>query len=460
MAYKVIIIGGGPGGYTAAIRASQLGAKVALVEKEQVGGTCLNWGCIPTKVLYSGARKLEAVRQAGKFGIQIDNYSFNYAALAERKDQVVKRLVTGVEYLLKKKHKIDLISGGGRIVSPGRVQVTPNNGDPYILEGENIIVATGTSPAVIEGLGYDGELVITSNEALSLTHLPGEMVIVGGGVIGCEFACIFAEFGVKVTVVELMPTVLPLADRDVARQMQSLFKRRGITLKTKDKITTVHKEQGKVTAVLENGDSITADKLLISVGRSFNTRNLGLEEVGIELGSRGEVPVDDKMATSVPGIYAIGDITGKIQLAHVASAQGLVAVGNIMGNPRTMDYRAVPNSIFTIPEVSGVGITAQQAEEQGIEVKEGKFPFMASGKAQAMGETAGFIKVLARRDNGKIVGVHMVGPHVTDLIAEATLAVNLGATVEQLANTIHAHPTLAEALMEAAEAVHGRAIHV
>ncbi|MBM7855365.1 dihydrolipoamide dehydrogenase [Desulfohalotomaculum tongense] len=460
MAYKVVVIGGGPGGYTAAIRAAQLGASVALVEKDQLGGTCLNRGCIPTKALVSGAETLAAVRSAGDFGIDVAGISLDYARLAARKNQVVGQLVKGLQFLLKKKHKIEVINGVGRIIAPGRVMVETGRGESVNLEAENIIVATGSRPALIPALGYDGENVITSDEVWQLNKLPGEMLIIGGGVIGCEFAGIFAEYGVKVTVIEAMPTILPTADREAARQLQSLLKRRGIAIKTKTKVEKVKKEGNKVAVVLEGGETISADKILISIGRAFNTDNLGLKEAGVELGQKGEVLVNRFMQTNVPGIYAIGDITDKIQLAHVASAQGLVAVDNIMGRSRAMDYRVVPSCIFTSPEVAGVGLTTQQASDEGIKVKTGKFPFMASGKAQAMGETSGFVKVLVDPESDKILGVHIVGPHASDLIAEAALAIQLGATAEQVANTIHAHPTLAEALAEAAEAVHGRAINI
>lgn len=460
MDYKVVVIGGGPGGYTAAIRASQFGASVALVEKERLGGTCLNWGCIPTKALASGAETLNAVRRAGNFGINVKEFDIDYSQLVKRKNQVVDRLNKGLEFLLRKKHKIDVISGTGRIADTGKIAVKTVQGENIELEAENIIVATGSSPAVLEELAYDGRRVITSNEVLELNELPAEMLIVGGGVIGCEFASIFAEYGVKVTVIEAMPTILPMADRDVSRQLQSLFKRRGINVKTKAKVMEVKHQGDKVTVVLENGETLSADKMLVSIGRSLNTTGLGLEEAGVKLGDRGQVLVNEYLQTSIPSIYAIGDVTGKVQLAHVASAQAVVAVDNIMNKKRAMNYRVVPNCIFTSPEVAAVGLTAQQAEEQGIKVKTGKFPFMASGKAQAMGETNGFVKVLVDPETDKILGVHIIGPHASDLIAEAALAIQLGATAEQLANTIHAHPTLAEALAEAAEAVHGMAINV
>ncbi len=454
-----MVIGGGPGGYVAAIRAAQMGAEVALVEKDEVGGTCLNWGCIPTKALVAGAETLHRIRCSEEFGIHVGEVSIDFARLVERKDAVVKKLVTGVQFLLKK-NKIELIRGTAKLAGTGKVVVDLKDGGTLECETENIILATGTRPALIPAWGYDGERVITSNEALSLKEVPGELLIIGGGVIGCEFACIFAEMGCQVTIVEAMSSILPLVERDAARQMQTLLKRKGITIKTKVKIEKVEKTADKVIAHLEGGEAIAADKMLISIGRTMNTSGLGLEEAGVILGHRGEVVVDEYLKTSVPGIYAIGDITGKVQLAHVASTQAMVAVENMMGHTRKMDYDVVPSCIFTMPEMAGVGLTIQQCEEKGLKPKVGKFPFMASGKAATMGETDGFVKILADTETDKVLGVHMVGPHATDLIAEAALAIKLGATVEQITNVIHAHPTLAEVIMEAAEAVHGRAIHI
>ncbi|MFZ5631943.1 MAG: dihydrolipoyl dehydrogenase [Bacillota bacterium] len=457
MSYKVVVIGAGPGGYVAAIRAAQLGARVALVEKGNVGGTCLNRGCIPTKALAAGVSVLHAIRRASQFGVGAGEVTIDFGRMMERKNQVVGRLVQGVEFLLKK-NKVDLIRGAARLSGKGRV-VVEGPGGPREIEAGSIILATGTEPALNRAFGYDGERVITSDEALNLEKVPEKLLVIGGGVIGCEFACIFAALGSKVTVVEIMPTILPLMDREVARQMQGLLKRQGINIKTGVKIREV-KKGNQVVAVLEGGEEIEADRVLISIGRVMNLKGLGLEEAGVALGDRGEVLVNDRMETSVPGIYAIGDITGRIQLAHVASAQGLVAVDNIMGRGRLMDYSLIPSCIYTSPEVGSVGLTTQEVEEKGIKVKSGKFPFMASGKAQAMGETDGFVKILADPDTDRILGVHIVGPHATDLIAEAAVAMQMGATVKQLAETMHAHPTLAETIMEAAGAVHGMSIHM
>lgn len=458
LSYKVAVIGGGPGGYVAAVRAAQLGARVALIEKGSVGGTCLNHGCIPTKALAAGASALRTVRRAKDFGIDAGEVTVDFSLLMERKDQVVGRLVQGVELLLKK-NRVDLIKGTARLSGGGRVVVESAGGNRE-LQAESIILATGTGPARIKALAYDGETVVTSDEALKLGEVPKRLLIIGGGVIGSEFACIFAALGSKVTVVEIMPTILPLMDREVSRHMQGLMKRQGIDIKTKAGIQEVKRQQGLVTVVLEGGEEIEADRVLISIGRVMNLKGLGLEEAGVALGERGEVLVDESMRTSVKGIYAVGDITGKMQLAHVASAQGMVAAENIMGRRRSMDYRVVPSCIFTHPEVGSVGLTSQDAESSGIKVKAGKFFLLGSGKAQAMGETGGFVKVLADLDTDRILGVHIVGHNATELVAEAALAIQMGVTVKQLVQTIHAHPTLAEALAEAAGAIHGMGIHM
>jgi len=458
VAYKVVIIGGGPGGYVAAIRAAQLGAKVLVVEKDGLGGTCLNRGCIPTKALVAGAEIIRTLRKAAEFGIVVENPAPDFSRFMARKDQVVQKLVAGINFLFKK-NKIDFVKGTGKLLSLNTVEIMKDDGTREQVMGENIIIAAGSRPAAIPSLGWDGINVITSDEALNLSEIPKSLLIVGGGVIGCEFACIFAELGTKVTIVEIMPSILSTVDKEAARLMQTLFKKRGISLKTGVGIKEVNREQEGVAVTLDNGEQLNADKMLVSIGRAFNSEGLGLEAVGVKTGVKGEILVNSRLETSVENIYAIGDITNKMQLAHVASSQGIVAVENIMGKSTEMDYTVVPNCIFTSPEVAAVGITSQMAEAQGLAVKSGKFPFMASGRAQAAGEAEGFVKILADKATDKILGVTIVGPHATDLIAEATLAIKLGAAAEQLASTFHAHPTLAEAVMEAAEAVNGLSIH-
>ncbi|MGI6286658.1 dihydrolipoyl dehydrogenase [Neomoorella humiferrea] len=459
MGYQIAIIGGGPGGYVAAIRAAQLGAKVVVVEQDALGGTCLNRGCIPTKALLAGAALIKGIQGAAAFGIDVTSYRVDYGRLAARKDAVVKQLNQGIAFLFKK-NKVDLIKGRGYLKGPGRVAVTTAEGAVEDIEAENIILATGSEPALLTSLGYNGSSVVTSNEALAWTEVPGELLIIGGGVIGCEFASLFAVLGSKVTIVEMMPTILPMIDVEISRRFSMLLKKAGVEIKTKAQITEVREEGGRVRATLADGQTIEADKVLISIGRRFNTRDLGLEEAGIELGPKGEVIVDEYMRTNVPGIYAVGDITNKVQLAHVASAQGLAAVATIMGRPTKVNYDAVPSCIYTLPEIAGVGLTKEAAEERGLKVKVGKFPFQASGKALCSGETEGMVKIIAEAESDRILGVFIMGPHATELIAEGALAVNKGITAGELAATIHAHPTLSEAVMEAAEAVHGMSIHI
>ncbi|GAV21949.1 dihydrolipoyl dehydrogenase [Carboxydothermus pertinax] len=455
--YDVAILGGGPGGYVAAIRAAQLGLKVAVVEKEELGGTCLNRGCIPTKALVSVAERLHQLKTADIMGIEITGYNFDFEKVAIRKNQVVERLVKGIHYLFKK-NKITLIKGTGKLTGKNEITVETADGVEKV-EAKNIILATGSRPALIAALGYDGERVITSDEALNLIRLPESLVIIGGGVIGSEFATIFGEMGVKVTIVELLPSILSNTDKEVSRYLTSLFKKRGIGIKTKVAVKEVKKDE-KVTVIMENGEEILTDMVLISIGRVLNTKNIGLEDVGVALGPKGEVLVDEYLRTNIENIYAIGDITNKMQLAHVASAQGIRVVENLVGEPKPMSYDVVPGCIFTLPEIAMVGLTTQEAEEKGLKIITGKFPFQASGKAVAMEETEGFIKIVADYDTHRILGGHIVGPHATDLIGELLLAVQKGLTLEEVAHTIHAHPSLPEAVMEAAEAALNRAIHI
>lgn len=458
MNYDILIIGGGPGGYVAAIRAAQLGAKVGVVEKDTLGGTCLNRGCIPTKTLLTSAFLVKQLANASELGINVEGFTIDFPRVMARKDQVVQQLVKGIHFLFKK-NKVDLIPGHGRIFSPGRLEVM-NNGETREVTAKHIIIATGSEPALIKSLGYDGSTVVTSTEALCFTEQPKSILIIGGGVIGCEFATLFHYLGTKVTVVEAMPSILPMIDKEVARTAQSYLKRSGIDIKTGATIQEVTTGTGGVTASLENGERLHAEKALISIGRTFNTSDLGLEDAGVQLGPKGEVLVDDYLATNVKGIYAIGDVTGKVLLAHLASAQGTRVVENILRGPVPMDYHNVPHAIFTMPEIAGIGLTSQEAEEQGRKIKVGKFPFMASGRALAAGEKEGFVKVIADQDTGRILGVQIIGPHATDLIAEAGLALQVGGTIHDIATTIHAHPTLAECLKEAAEGAAGQAIHI
>lgn len=457
MTYKAIVIGGGPGGYVAAIRIAQLGGKVALVERDQLGGTCLNKGCIPTKSLIAAVDKLRAVQEAADFGIKVNQPVVDFGQVQAQKGAVVEKLVGGIKFLIQK-HKVDLYSGTAKIKAPGLVEVQ-SAGETQTLPGDNIVIATGSSPALIKGLGYNGRSIITSEEALQLEEIPQSLLIIGAGVIGCEFAHIYGSLGAQITMVEALPSILANQDKDISRRMQTILKKQKYTIKTNVTIEQVTETDNGIEARLANGETVVAEKALISIGRTLNTENLGLTELGVNCGDQGQILVNDHMQTNIPGVYAVGDVVMKYQLAHVASTQGIIAAANIMGQKTSMDYSAVPSCIFTSPEVASVGITQQQAKDRGIPVKIGKFNFAANGKALSMGAGEGFVKLVAHQDTGAILGVHIIGPHASDLIAEATLAVQQGITAKQLAATIHAHPTLAEAMMEAADNVYGLSIH-
>lgn len=456
--FDITVIGGGPGGYTAAIRAAQLGGKVCLIEQEKVGGTCLNWGCIPTKALLSCVEVLSHIKHAATFGITVDNVKADFAKMVERKNGIVSELVAGIEFLLKS-YGVTLIKGRGVLTAKDQVWIEGTNGGGIEIETDKIIISTGSRPAMIPAFNIDGEKIITSNEALNLKELPSSIIIVGGGVIGSEFACIFSEIGVKATILELMPNILPTEDKAVGQRMRSIFKRRGIDIRTKTKISKIEVQGSEVVASIEDGEPVKADMALISIGRSLNTQDLGLNEVGIAQGQRGEIIVNDKMETNLYGVYAIGDVVGKIMLAHVAAKQGLVAAANAMGKNESMQYDIVPGCIFTSPEIGSVGLTADKAKEKGYEVKLGNFSFMALGKAKAMGETEGTVRLVVDAKTDKLLGAQIIGPHATDLIAEVALGLKKGATAKEIGETIHAHPTLAEAVYEAAEDVHNMAIH-
>lgn len=454
--YDIVVLGGGPGGYVAAIRGAQLGARVALIEAGEVGGTCLNKGCIPTKAMIASIDKLEAVKEAGEYGIEVDGYKINFHKLQERKNQVVAQLVKGIHFLIKK-NKIDYFKGYGYFLKENEIQVRSDEGE-QIIAGKNIIIATGSEPLLFDAFNYDGVNIITSDEALELTKIPESLLIVGGGVIGCEFATIYAALGTQVTIVEALPHILPMVDKDIAMRLQTFLKKKGITIKTKTMIKELTASSGSVKAVTDS-DELKAQKALISVGRKVASQGFGIENTGVELGSRGEILVNKKMQTNIPNIYAIGDVTNKILLAHVASFQGIVAAENIQGKEVEMDYDVVPNCVFTKPEVASVGLTDDECAKEGIPVKVGKFNFIANGKAVAMGETDGMVKIIAREEDDVILGIHIIGPHAADLISEASIAIHNKLTLKDITEVIHAHPTLSEAVMEAAEQALGMAIH-
>ena len=457
--YDVVVIGAGPGGYPAAIRAAQRGAKVAVVEKEKVGGTCLNWGCIPTKALLASTELIAHAREAEKFGVKITGIEPDWTAIQERKQKITDTLVGGILQLLKA-NGITLVEGTGSITADKNVLVKTADGE-VTLEAGSIIIATGSDPAELPTFDFSKPAVMTSTDALALDHVPKSLIIVGSGVIGSEFACVFSTLGTEIVMVELMARMLPTEDSRVAKQMRSTFRKAGIDIKTETTVEEVleYRDDG-IKVKLSSGEEIEAEKLLVSIGRKFNSAGLGLEDLGVDADERGRIMVNDKMETTVPGIYAIGDVIGGILLAHTATFEGLVAAENATGGNATIDYTVVPACIFTIPEIGSVGLNADKAAEQGIEVNVSRFSFGALGKALAMGEDYGFVQLVIDAKTDKILGAQIMGPHASDLVHEVAIAMKMGATAEDIATTIHAHPSLPEAIMEAAEAAHGKSIHV
>ena len=456
--YDVGIIGGGPGGYVAAIKAAQLGGSVCLIEKSEWGGTCLNRGCIPTKTLYAVANLATQVQEAPDFGVHIGGETtIDYPQVLAHKNAVIEQLTGGIAQLLKA-NGVDAFNGTGTLTDRNTIIVRKPDGTMEQLHAKNIIIATGSEPAVPPVFEIDEEHVLTTTGILNLTELPESLLIVGGGVSGCEFASIFNALGCKVTVLELLPTILATEDVQVIRHIQLFMKRKGITIHTGAKLTHVKKSDAGVTAVLESGEEMTAEKMLVSIGRRYNTEGIGLEKVGVRT-EDGKIVIDAQMQTNIPGIYAVGDVASRYLLAHVASAEGKIAAQNCLGNNVEMDYQVIPWCVFTLPEIGHVGMTEKEATDEGYEVKIGRFPYAANGKALGLRETDGFVKTVSDADSGDILGVHIVGAQASTLIHEAAVAVRLGASAEDIAHTIHAHPTLSEMVMESAEAAYDRAIH-
>ena len=454
---KIVVVGGGPGGYVAAIKAAMLGAEVTLIEKESMGGTCLNVGCIPTKTLIACSETIEYVEAADKFGVNIEGEvkpDFKY--MFDRKDKIVKQLVGGIEFLLDSRG-VKVVKGFGKILSNKSIEVTKNDGSKELVEADKIIIATGSVPVVPGFFKYDGKIVITSDEVLSLKKLPESMVIVGGGPIGCEIGQFFRKLGTDIKIVEMVDHLIPTEDEDVAKILQRSFKQDKIKFFVADSIKSVEVKDGKVYAGLGSGKTLESELMLVCVGRKPNTAGLGLEELGITL-ERGKVVVNDKLETNIEGIYAIGDVINTPALAHVASKEGIVAVLNALGKEKIMSYKAFPRCVFTSPEISSVGFTEKQLKDDKIEYKVGKFDFRGLGKAQAIGKLQGFVKVITDMDN-VIIGAAIIGAHASDLLAELTLAVHFGLTSEQVGDVIHPHPTLSEAIMEALHDVNDECIH-
>ncbi|KZL93337.1 dihydrolipoyl dehydrogenase [Clostridium magnum] len=455
---KIVVIGGGPGGYVAALKAAMLGAEVTIVEKGKVGGTCLNVGCIPTKALLACSDVLNHVREAKKFGVNIEGaISADFATIVERKEKVVTQLVKGIEYLFESRG-VKLVRGLGRLVSNKEVEVTKEDGTKESIPADKIILATGSVPVVPRFLPYDGKNVMTSDEVLNLKEQPKSVTIVGGGVIGCEIGQFLNRLGTEVKIVEMLPQLLPLEDEDTAKILQRSFKQEKLKFFVGDGISTVEVEEGKVVATLASGKKVESEKMLVAIGRRAYTEGLGLEELGMQM-DRGKVIVNEYLETNVEGVYAIGDLTISPDLAHVASRQGIVAIENaVLDKKKKVSYKAIPGCVFTEPEVASVGMKEKQAKDAGINYKVGKFDFRGLGKAQAMGKIQGFVKVITD-EKDVIIGAAIIGERAADMLGELTVACELGLTAEQVGEVIHPHPTLCEGIMEALHDVHKQCVH-
>jgi dihydrolipoyl dehydrogenase len=453
----VVVVGTGPGGYVAAIRCAQLGLSVITIEDDRPGGVCLNWGCIPTKALLRNAEVVHLFERAQDFGIKIQGFQADYAEAVKRSRGVADRMAKGVEFLFRK-NKVTLIPGTGVLKGPGTVEVRGKAGTDTV-EARAVILATGSEPKSLPGVTIDEKLVISSNGAVRQEHAPKSLVVIGAGAVGVEFADVYASYGTQVTIVEFLPRLVPIEDEEVSAQLARSFGRRGITIKTGVKVNAV-KPGGPGMVVETDGGRFEAEQVLMAVGRGARVKGLGLEPLGVQLGS-GFVKVSPRMETSAKAIYAIGDMAGPPLLAHKAMAEGIVAAETIAGkNPRPLDYGNVPSCTYCRPQIASIGLTEAKAKENGREVTVGKFPFTASGKAVALGETEGFVKVVADKATGEVLGAHIVGPEATEMIHEFAVGRTLEATLEEIIHTIHAHPTLSEAVLEATLGALGQAIHI
>lgn len=464
--FDLVIIGSGPGGYVAAIRAGQLGLKTAVVEKDdRLGGTCLLRGCIPTKALLHTADLLDRVREAGEQGIEVGEPRLDIHRAMDRKDEVVAKNARGVEYLFKK-NGVERIHGKGRLAGPHEVEVEGPDGERTTYRAEHVLIATGSVPREIPPAPTDGEVILNSDHVLEMREVPESMIVLGAGAVGTEFASIFRTFGTEITLVEMLPRVLPLEDEEVSKEVARALRKRGMKLETGTKLAAAERTENGVRVTLEGTDggesrTLEASKLLVAVGRAPVSRELGFEEAGVEIDERGYIRVDEYCRTAVPHVYAIGDVIPTPWLAHVASHEGILAVEHMAGKTvRPIDYDLTPVVTFCEPEVAHVGLTEAEAKERGHEVAVGKFPFTALGKAVIEGKTTGFVKIVRETKYDQVLGVHIVGVHATDLIAEACAALHLETTNAELIETIHAHPTLGEAMHEAAHAAAGHSIHI
>ncbi|MBO8129314.1 MAG: dihydrolipoyl dehydrogenase [Peptococcaceae bacterium] len=454
------VVGAGPGGYAAAIRAAQMGAKVVLVEKDQPGGTCLNRGCIPTKTLVETADLARKFAKAREYGFTDIEVKIDLQRVMARKNLVVENLRNGLVQLFRK-NKITLVKAMAEVRQPGKVHLTLDSGEEEVIKTKNIVLATGSRSLVPPIEGIDIPAVYNSDTILEITALPGDLVIIGGGVIGLEFASIFSALGTKVTIIEMLPNLLPVVDKDLSRRLLPVLKKSGIKVYTGTTVQRVEEVGSKIqltTAAAGENKTLTAGAVLLAAGRTPAVTGINVDALGLELNGKA-VKVNERMETNIPGIYAVGDCTGGIMLAHVALAEGIVAAENALGGHAAMDYTVVPNCIFTYPEIGSVGLMEDEAKEQGMDVSVSRFPFAALGKAVAAGETFGMVKLVAEEKTGRLLGGHVLGPHATELIAEIALAVKKGLTAADVAGTIHGHPTLSEATAEAAHGINGKPLH-
>jgi len=448
---NVIIIGGGPGGYVSALRGAQLGLNVTLIEEDKVGGVCLNRGCIPTKALLSASERISDIKTAKDFGIEVSDYRIDVATVFKRKDQVVEQLVRGVEYLLSTR-KVRLIRDKAKVIS--NTEISLSNGE--VVKGDVIIIGTGSLPVTgIGNIKIDNERVVSSDYALSTPYIPKDIVIVGAGAIGVEFATFYRDMGAEVSIVEMMPRVVPTEDEEISRILERSLRKKGIKLYLNNTVREVTDDG----VILENGEYVKGEKVLIAVGRKPNTEGLGIETLGIKTNSKGYIEVNEYLQTNIPNVYAIGDVTGISLFAHVASHQGLVAIDNILGKKEKLDYNAVPRATFCEPQIGSVGLTEEQAKALGINPVIGRFPFRALGYAISIGKWEGMVKLVAN-ESRELIGAHIIGPYASSILGEVTLAVKEKIRLEELADTIHAHPTLPEAIMEASFAGLNLPLHI
>jgi len=461
--YQVVVIGSGPGGYVAAIRAGILGLKTALIEKDPfLGGTCLHRGCVPTKALLHTAHLYDEFKHADEHGLRVDGVSIDFPKVHKRKAGIVDKLAKGVQFLMKKR-KVDVLTGHGTILDKNTVAIKSEKGEEKIKAG-SIIVATGSTPARLPHIAPDHKTILDSDSILVDERIPKTLAVIGAGAVGVEFGSIFNSFGSKVTIIELLPRIVPIEDEGVSKALAQAFKKKGIDIHTSSEVKSISATSGGAKLKLASGDNeteLTAERVLLSIGRKPMTEGIGLDAIDVEVDKRGYISVNEFMQTNTANVYAIGDIVATPLLAHVASAEGILAVDHIAGKEaRPIDYAKTPNCTYCNPEVASIGLTEKAAKEQGYKVKIGQFPFSAISKARIIGDTTGFVKIVSEEDYDEVLGVHIIGPKATELIGEACLGASLETTVEELAKTVHAHPTLSEAMMEAAHSVYGEAIHI